>query len=149
MSHITVCEIEIRSLEALRRAAQDCGLEFRENQRTHRWYGHWMGAGPMPEGHGTCEHALSVAGKPDAYEVGIVRSGDGWELRFDMWNGGFGLESAVGPNCQKLLQRYGCWAARLAAEADGMEVSEETLADGTIKLTCSTPQFETQGVGGW
>lgn len=152
MSHVSVLEVQVTNLEALKLAAADCGLEFREGQKSYRWYGHFVGDSPLPEGMtvdqlGKCQHALAVPNNPRAYEIGLIQRGDRWILAYDFWNGGYGLEAAAGAGCQKLMQRYSYHQARMAAAEQGWEVEEETLADGTIKLTCSTPEFQT--VGAW
>jgi hypothetical protein len=152
-SHVSVLEIEVRSLEALKLAAADCGLTFCEGQTKYRWYGHFMGDSPMPDGLtvadlGKCDHALCIM--PDngrAYQIGVAKVGDAYQLRYDFWQGGFGLEKASGPGCQKLLQRYGYWQARLVAEQAGYDWEEENLADGTIKLTVNVP--DQQQIGAW
>ncbi len=43
MSHVATIEIQIKDLAALKQAAKDLGLEFRENQKTYRWYGYSVG----------------------------------------------------------------------------------------------------------
>jgi hypothetical protein len=58
---------------------------------------------------GKCDHAIKVKGKPDAYEVGVVRrrdGQDGFHLMWDFFAGGHGLEAAVGKGCSKLCQGY-------------------------------------------
>lgn len=113
MSHVTVIDIEIKDLAALRKACADLGLEFREGQTTFKWYGRQMGDYPIPDGYtkadmGKCEHAIGIPNNKDAYEVGVVknRKTGGWHLMWDFFAGGKGLQAAVGNNCGKLTQEY-------------------------------------------
>ncbi len=153
-------ELQVKDLEALRLAAADCGLEFREDQRTHRWFGQYMYDSPLPAGVtkeqlGTCDHALSVAGNPDAYEIGVAKTvgedgSESYTLRYDFWERGYGLEECVGAGCTKLLQRYGYHAAvRQAASLGWSVASEDVQQDGSIRLQFATaPQWAYQS-GGW
>ena len=43
MSHVTVIQIELKDLEALKFVCEQLGLEFREHQQTYRWYGTHIG----------------------------------------------------------------------------------------------------------
>ena len=80
MSHVSSVRIEIRSLEALRLACRRLGLQLNEGQKTHKWYGRWVGDyhgadaafhhGIKPEDYGKCEHAISIPGDDEAYEIG-------------------------------------------------------------------------------
>ena len=141
MSHVTVIDMEIKDLECLRQAAADLGLEFREGQTTFKWWGRNAGDYPLPEGFtaedmGKCDHALAVKGKPNAYQVGVVKRRDGkagFVLMWDFYGGGQGLQDVVGPGCSKLCQKYSekvvlkhCkplqaqgWALQRTAGADG------------------------------
>ena len=50
MSHVTVIAVELKDLDALKAVCAALGLEFRENQKTYRWYGRHVGDFPIPEG---------------------------------------------------------------------------------------------------
>lgn len=111
MSHISTIAVEIRDLEALKEACKALGLEFKENQRTYKWFGRSVGDYPLPEGFtvkdlGKCDHALSVKGNSGAYEVGLVKKGDQYVPLWDFWSGGYGLEACVGKNGDKLVEAY-------------------------------------------
>lgn len=156
MSHVATIEIQIKDLAALKQAAKDLGLEFRENQKTYRWYGYSVGDYPLPAGFteaelGKCEHALSLGdahrtftvgsgthnyGAPP-YEVGITRRKDGkpgYVLLWDFWNHGLGLEDVVGKNAEKLVQRYAVNVAKNKVKAQGYAVTEARKQDGTVVL---------------
>lgn len=150
MSHITNVAVEIRDLDALIAAAADCGLEFRKDQKTHRWYGRYVGDWPLPDGVavadlGKCDHALHVVGNDKAYEIGVRQSGEQWLLQYDFWSGGYGLEKHVGKKCQKLAQRYNYHASINRATELGYSLSNETvLEDGTVEL-----EFDVKGQQQW
>lgn len=144
MSHVATIKCEVKDLDALRTAAAKLGLEFREGQKTYRWWGHHVGDYPLPTGFtkddlGKCDHALSVSGNDSAYEVGIVKRRDGkagYELLWDFYGGGRGLQACVGPNGNKLVQGYQYEASRNAAIRDGWSIeSTRTLDNGTVQLT--------------
>ena len=149
MSHVTKVELVVKDLECLKRAAAECGLEFREGQKTHRWYGQWVndysGAdaaykqGIKPEDYGKCEHAIGVPNNATAYEVGVVKnpSGEGWVLVADFWSGGKGLEALAGRNCSKLAQAYGQQVVQKTMKAQGWMVRKTVQSDGPIKLNCT------------
>lgn len=144
MSHVVSVKVRINSLEALKAAARDCGLVFRQEQRTYRWYGRYMGDSPLPEGFsaadlGRCDHALAVKDDPFAYEVGVVkaRDGKGWVLLYDFWAQGHGLEFAIGKNAERLAQRYAVHAATRNLARQGYRVVEQKQANGTVKLVAS------------
>jgi hypothetical protein len=138
MSHVVKVNTVIRDLDALRRAAESLGLEFREGKRTYRWFGRWIGDYPLPEGIdrsqlGKCDHAIGVPSNDMAYEIGIVSNGDGsYSLLWDFWQGGFGLQQRVGDGCRNLVERYGIEAARGAAAAQGLYC--EDLASGGLRI---------------
>lgn len=113
MSHVSEIAVEVNDLAALVKAAPLCGLEVVE-KTTYRWYGKHVGDYPLPAGFteedlGKCEFALSVRGNDKAYEVGVCKRRDGkpgFVLLQDFWNGGFGLEAAIGKDGSKLVQEY-------------------------------------------
>lgn len=114
MSHVAMVDAEILDLDSLMKACDDLGLEFRKGQRTYRWFGQHVGDYPLPKGFsksdlGKCLHAIAVKGNSNAYEVGIVERRDGkpgYQLMWDFWAGGYGLQGVVGDNCKKLIQAY-------------------------------------------
>lgn len=136
MSHVSKIKVEVRSLQALQEACKRLGFEFRQGQKTYRWFGTFMGDYPLPEGIkredlGKCDHAIHVPGA--AYEVGVLQQGDKFLLIYDFWRPG-GLEEALGENAQKLTQAYAIEAARMEAQREGYSVYEEQLTDGSVEL---------------
>ncbi len=96
MSHITKIKAEIKDLTVLKEAAEKIGLVLHENQKTFKSYNN-----------GHCDHALSVKNSTrNTYEIGLVKNGDIYEMRWDTWSGGYGLVDAVGNNCEKLINEY-------------------------------------------
>ena len=114
MSHVTKIDLNVESLDALKRACDELGLQFNEGKETFKWYGTHMGDYALPKGFtkedmGKCDHSISVPGKPGAYEVGVCKArdgSDGYELLWDFWNKGYGLEEALGKDGENLQDEY-------------------------------------------
>jgi len=118
MSHVALVEITITDLDALQKACAACGLEFRKDQKTYRWFGKWVSDyhakdaaylhGINPKDYGKCIHAIGVPDNKQAYEIGVCSNpkGAGYVLIWDFWNGGYGLLAIAGENCDKLFQAY-------------------------------------------
>lgn len=148
MSHVVTGDLDIKDLEALKTACAEVGLEFREHQRTFKWYGKWMNdynaqdaavtQGYNPEDFGKCEHAIGVPGKPSAYEIGLVknREGSGYQLLYDNWQGGHGLEAVAGKGLNKFKQAYVLNAAEKQARKTNGYISStrQKLDDGSVRL---------------
>lgn len=115
MSHVADVDLRITDLDALRRAADELGLEFVEGATTYNWYGaflnDWRGAegqaraavfkGFDPSTFGQCEHKLRIKGAgPGTYEIGLVKSpqgGPGWVPIYDAYgHGGRAVENVTG-----------------------------------------------------
>lgn len=148
MSHITSIKVVIRDLTALQRAAEGLGMELVRNQSTFKWFGRFVGDSPLPEGRtreemGKCQHALRVKDNYDAYEVGVVfrRDGEGWDLHYDSWQEGYGLEKVAGKGCGKLLQAYAEEALLddlVAYSIQGWNATREVKANGDVLLTLTS-----------
>lgn len=147
MSHVVRMQVKIYDLTALRQAAAECGLEFLEGQRTYRWFGEFVGDysgsdaanrhGMRPEDYGrNAAHVLSLPGKHQAYQVGVIAEPDGsYTLAWDTWKGGYGLSQQIGQDGAKLQQAYGKHAAINAVTAAGHTLLEQRqLADGRVQL---------------
>jgi hypothetical protein len=141
MSHVTTIKVEIKDLDALKEAAKSCGLEFREGQKTYKWYGRHVGDYAVPEGYnvsdlGKCEHAIGVPGNPEAYEIGVCKARDaqgnptgGYTMLWDFWAGGHGLEAIAGKDCSNVTNEYtktvAVNEASAFAKANGWSVNQE------------------------
>jgi hypothetical protein len=120
MSHVSTIQVEIKSLSALKEACRRLGFEFREQKTFTKW-----GIS------GDCDHAIHI---PKAgFEVGIVKNGEQYNLLYDDYQTG-GLDVALGPNAEKLIQAYAVEAAREEAQRQGYSVYEEARQDGSIEL---------------
>ena len=145
MSHVAKIELEVKDLQALRDAAERLGLEFREGQKTYRWWGRTAGEYPLPAGFtaadlGKCDHALRVPGKADAFEVGIAFRGGRYHLLWDFYGTrGAPMQKAIGPNGGKLRQAYAIAEAKIATRKKGYACVERNLPNGSIQLTVRVP----------
>jgi hypothetical protein len=128
MSHITKIQTnrDITSLDTLERACRLLGtVELVPDAKEHRYW-----AGQLAP----CDHKIRVRNNEEAYEIGVVRSGDKWELNADFFIGGKGLEAAVGKNAGKLLQAYAVVDGIEAFQLHGFALTEQTtLANGAVK----------------
>lgn len=143
MSHIVSIEMNILDLAALAEACEHLSLEFKHGQKTYNWFGRSVGDYPLPAGFtkaelGTCEHAISVKGNKQAYEIGVVQRRDGkagFTLLYDYFAGGYGLIDKVGGNeCGGLLQEYAAAVAIKQCKRQGMQVMRQQSTDGKIRL---------------
>jgi len=150
MSHVTRITLEIHSLEALARACPLLGCEFVWNQQTYKWFGQFVGDSAMPQGFtkeelGRCLHAIRVKnGDNRTYEVGIVKSKTKpgtYELLWDFWQGGYGLQAAIGADGNKLKLEYGIMETTVFAESQkyGIESRSYNAETGYTFLTIDVP----------
>jgi len=146
MSHVATIELEIRDLACLIEAAKECGLEFLENQQSYRWYGVSVGDYPLPTGFrksdlGKCDHALRVKnGNGSTYEIGVCARRDGkpgFTLLWDFWQGGYGLQAAVGTDGNKLKDAYAAAVATKELKRKGYRVQRTKNEAGKIILTAT------------
>ena len=137
-SHVSKVDVVIRDLDALETAGRKCGLVLHRGQKTYKWFGQSVGDYPIPTGMnvsdlGKCTHALSVANNPDAYEIGVVAQADGtYNLVWDFWEGGYGLQERVGTDCEDLIADYTIESARNAARSVGWQTID--VQDGTLLI---------------
>ena len=139
MSHVCSLRIKILDLDALAAACTKLGLVLNKNQRTYRWYGRSVGDYPVPAGFsaadlGQCEHAIALGPEKAAelrgrysqasYEIGVVKSKneEGYELFWDFYNRGFGMQDVVGDEGRILKTEYGVAVATAHLESEGYEV---------------------------
>jgi hypothetical protein len=134
MSHVTTIKVEFKDLEAIKETCKILGLEFRENQKTYRWYGHHVGDYPLPQGItkqdlGKCDHAIGIKGSKTAYEMGLVKQGDHYVPIFDFWSGGYGLMEKIGEDANKFVSTYtklvAVKQAKSFARSEGWTISEK------------------------
>lgn len=143
MSHVTAIKTKFADLETLAAAAKRLGGHLNIGQQKYEWYGRYVGDSQLPqhlrgqsnEQLGRCDHAIKFPGAK--YEVGVVETPDGLELRWDYWGPGGLLPILGGENAYKLVQAYALSAAQAEMEAQGLTCQEEVLADGTIRLVAS------------
>jgi hypothetical protein len=124
MSHITQIALEINDLNSLQTAVKALGLNFNEGQKQHKYFANQRG---------TCDHAISVPGNKEAYEIGVVQDGSNYKLQWDSFAGGKGLVQYVGQGANKLKQEYAVSVAEKQARRDGYRVKRENVG-GKIRL---------------
>lgn len=133
MSHNKTLSFLINDLDCLAKAAEHIGMELRLNQTHYHWFGKFMGDYALPEGFdvsemGKCLHAISIKGNSQAYEVGVVQSKTNpgeYQLIYDFWSGGHGLEAVVGKDCDNLLQRYQVEVLKQQLILEGHSITEQ------------------------
>lgn len=128
MSHITKIQVEINEdLDVAEKAGRRVGLQLNRNQRSFRAYA----------SHNQCDHAFSVVGNEQAYEMGLKRRTDGkagYELLWDSWSGGYGLVDKVGQDANLFKQAYATETAKKQMESEGFWAEETVLPNGTVEL---------------
>jgi hypothetical protein len=152
MSHVTEMKLRIHDIDALKVAAEACGLEFRENQHTYCWWGQFMNDSHAygnhdPKKFGQCEHALREPGtvpqdgSSGPWEIGVVKAtdGDGYDLLFDTFGGaGQRLTQKVGPRANKFRREYAAAVASKKSLASlarrGFKLSREEMPGNRIRL---------------
>jgi hypothetical protein len=141
MSHVTKMNLIITNLDALKQAAGELGLYFRE-QDTYRWYGHFVGDYPLPAGFakedlGKCTYAMGIEGDKHAYEVGVVKrkDGKGWDMMHDFYMGGYGLVDVIGDDGTNLKTGYTKTLTVNEARKNGFRVKERRNEHNQVELT--------------
>jgi len=142
MSHVAKMEVEIKDLDALEQACESLGLELARGQKHYKWYGHSVGDYPMPAGFterdlGKCDHAIRIPGDNKAYEIGVCESktGSGYTLLWDFWQGGYGMQAKVGTKGEKLADAYGAKMTAAHWRQKGFRVTE-TVEENRIVVRC-------------
>lgn len=146
MSHVTAVDLEIRDLDALAEACEDCGLELMRDQKTWKWYGifvndyHGSDAayqnGIRPEQYGVCDHAIRVKDDKTAYEAGLYAQPDGsFKMAFDFWGAGRKMKEKIGNGGGLLKQAYAkAVAVRQLKKKGFVPVRVDVTADNKIKV---------------
>jgi hypothetical protein len=135
--------MEVKDLAALKAAVLAAGCQWMEGQTTHKWYGRFMNDWSDeraasnrrdPKTFGKCEHAIKVPGVD--YEIGVVRRPDGksYDLVYDSWGSGRGLENKFGVGLPLLKQAYGVEVAKKQLTRQGYRVTTQRQDDGSIRL---------------
>ena len=127
MSHFTNCDLKMTYLEAIKPALAHMQVPFVEEQQ-----------GQAAVVRGYRGQTLDAAIKIDMgkYDIGVVRAADGtFDIVADWW----GVETTKGVSEEefknRLSQRYSYHNVKMACEAKGYSVEEETNEeDGTINL---------------
>lgn len=142
MSHVADVQMEVKDLDALKSVVADMGGTFVEGQRTHKWYGRFMNDWEDtraaanrrdPKTFGKCEHAIKVPGVD--YEIGVVKTGDEtFDLVYDSWGSGRGLEAKFGTGLVGLKQGYSVEVTRRELSRKGYRVTTERQQDGSVRI---------------
>jgi hypothetical protein len=115
MSHIVVIESEVRDVEALRAACRRLGIAPPTYQTAKLFSGEATG------------HCIRL---PD-WRYPVVCDVSTGKVRYDNFNGRWGHPREF----DRLKQAYATEKAKLEARRHGHTVTEQPLADGSIKLT--------------
>ena len=145
MSHVANVEVEVQDLDVLKRACDTLGLEFREGQKTWKWYGKFMNdyhgkdaaitQGFDPKQFGKGEHAIRVPGSD--YEIGVIKNktGNGYHLMFDFYGSGRNIVKQLGgTSLPKLKAEYSATVSARQLRRKGFRVTRTVLTNGSIKL---------------
>ena len=158
MSHVAVVAVRISDMASLKAACKAVGLEFKEGQTTYRYYGQWLNDfnaadaayknGIDPKTYGkNATHAIGIPDNTSSYEIGIVKvdakgGDDGkcdgviYNLVYDKWAGGHGLEAVAGKDCSTLTKAYTTEVTKKHLISKGYSYnSTKTLKDGTVELS--------------
>lgn len=146
MSHVAVVKVEINDLNSLEKACENLGLELRRDQKTFKWFGRWVNDYHAqdaayrqidPKTFGKCEHAIGVKGNKNAYEIGVLKNktGRGYTMIYDNWQGGYGLEKAAGRGLTQLASAYTQEVTKKHMLMQGYTYGgAKTKQDGTIEM---------------
>jgi hypothetical protein len=115
MSHIVTVETEIRDPTALNLACHRLGFSEPINQTVQLFSGPATG------------HCVRLAD----WRYPVVCDTDSGRIQFDNFEGRWGERRVL----DRLLQAYACEKAKLEARRQGHTVTEQSLPDGSIKLT--------------
>jgi hypothetical protein len=115
---------QIRDLDALGRAAENKGGRLKLGQHRHRAFSG-----------GICDHAIEVVGHPEAYEVGVVRNGEVFDLAFDDWGSqGRAVTQAFGVGLVGLQNEYLAVVAEAQLRREGWMVERTEDSAQRVQL---------------
>ena len=135
MSHVVTETVLIKSLPDLKSAAAALGLVFVEGQTSFKWYGRFVGdtvPDSDPATWGMCDHAIRLA-SGTGYEIGVVKVEGGYRLRYDAWQGGYGLENVAGVKLARLKSEYSAQVATRQLKREGYSVARK-IVNGKLRL---------------
>jgi hypothetical protein len=115
MSHIVQIQTQVKDAAAVRAACQRLGLPAPVQGATRLFSGEVTG--------------LAVQLPDWTYPV-VFNTATG-QVKFDNYNGRWGDQQHL----DRFLQAYACEKAKIEARRRGHQCTEQTLADGSIKLT--------------
>jgi hypothetical protein len=115
VSHVVQIQTEVRDAVAMRAACQRLGLT-QPTQRTVRLFS---------------AQATGLAVELPGWRYPVVCNLTSGQLNFDNYGGRWGDQNQL----DRLLQAYACEKAKIEARKRGHSVTEQSLADGSIKLT--------------
>ncbi len=115
MSHIVHIQTELRDAVAVRAACERLQLEVPTHGTTKLF----------------SDHATGLAVKLPGWHYPVVCDLGSGQLKYDNYQGHWGEQQEL----DRFLQAYAIEKARLEARKNGHSVSEQTLSDGSVKLT--------------
>ena len=121
MSHVVKMRLLVSDLEALDDVFTGLGCTLVRGQTTHAFWNRKQSP---------CEHAVKVPGT--SYEIGLVKSGGGWTLAYDAYDGV--IESVCGRKLQTVNEGYVRRVAHKSLARRGFRFREERLGDGRLQL---------------
>lgn len=147
MSHVVNIGLRIRDLDALE-AALPPELVLRRGQKTHAWWGRFVGDSTPPPGrdpkdYGKCEHAIGRRGVQPAdgpngeWEIGLVPAldGDGFDTLCDTFGEtGRRLTQHIPAIKREYAAGVASGKAMAKLKPKGWTLARENLANGRIRL---------------
>ena len=126
MSHVTNINMKIKDLDAMAEgAAPEWGLEFLRDQKKFMTYGGVQNA---------CDHAMRLKDHQRGdFELGLVKNGDEYELKGDLWGQTRLLEAVGGPQFNKLKREYTV-AVSMRNAPRGFIASRQALPNNRVRL---------------
>jgi hypothetical protein len=115
MSHIVTIKTEVKDQEALRKACQRLRLEAPTQGRAKLY----------------SASATGTIVKLPGWNYPVVFDTKAGSVAFDNYNGAWGAQSEL----DKLMQAYAIEKASAEARREGHSVTEQTMANGSVKLT--------------
>lgn len=115
MSHVVTIPCQVTQLEGVRRACERLRLAAPQHGRTRLFSG---------------EELEGEIFQLEGWKYPCVANLQTGEVHYDNYNGAWGEQARL----DEWQQAYAVETAKMTAEQQGYQVSEETLADGSIHL---------------